>query len=377
MKPVAYPIFGDISCYADCSNARQKVRLAGETLKGLVVVPSGRRDWVPEEYCGPVQEVPFLPRTIWGRLRLVRSLRHQIGGWGRTVSNELTFFEGILLSLFSGVKIVLFCWDPPGNTVRNRSDWVCRFRSWLMDLLMNVAVCVSSGMILNLHPGFLEGRCWARARKKIHVFPNGTTLAKNIQIAAQGQKVPKRFGMACRINELKGCWDAVNFFVALWQRDPEVSLLWVGGGKTDEVKTALLAKGIPARQLIFPGDLPREKTLPLLATCSFALNFYPDVPSLRWNYLLKAPEFLSMGLPVVTNDLPGIGEYVKDGVTGVVFPTSEIEVGVEKTLRILADPQLEQRLRAQAESHAANYDWLAIHERMAVVIRDMLAKCGV
>ena len=113
--PIAYSVMGDIMCYADNSNARQRIRLVGESLGGVLIVPPNGRELIPPEAKGRVVEAPFAPKNAWETLKLVRHYRGKVRGWHVPVSSEKTFFTSILLSLFSGVPIVLGCWDPPGG----------------------------------------------------------------------------------------------------------------------------------------------------------------------------------------------------------------------------------------------------------------------
>jgi len=371
-KLTAYLLLEDISCYADCSNARQKIRLVGETLKGVVFIPKGRRDLIPPEAKDGNFEEVDAPHGILALVRFLRARRGKLSGFGYAVSNETTFLKSIVLSLFSGVPTVLFCWDPPGVSVQNRRDIVSRFRIFAMDWLMALAVRCSKGMILNLHPGFLEGRFARSVQRKIFAFPNGTTIEKNLAYANAGKRVPKRFAVACRVNEQKGCWDVANYFVKLYQRDSEVSLVWIGGGKDREVYQYLLDKGVPDDHIVMPGDLPRDEALKYIATASWAINMYPDVPSLRWNYVLKAPEFLSFGLPIVTNDVPGIGEYAVDGETGVVFNSGVLDQAVEKTLNALRDGARHEKMCVAARERSLKYDWLLINRAIADRINALL-----
>lgn len=372
MAAVAYHVFDDIMCYADCANARQKVRLVGETLGGVIVVPAGRRDLIPPEVKARVLEVPCQSRGIFASVRLVSLLRNKICCWCEEVSNEKSLLRVIVLSLFSRVPVVAFCWDPPGMTVRDKSDPISRIRVWVLDLLFCLAVKMSRGCIMNLHPGFLHGWLGNNCRGKVYSYPNGTTLLKNRKYAESFKKVPKRFVVACRMNKHKGCCEIIKFFTELYERDNGVSLIWIGGGEIEKVRQAIAEAGVPIENVIMTGALPRDEALKYVATASFGLNIYSDVPSLRWNYVLKAPEFLSFGLPIVTNDLPGICEYAVDGETGVVFADGDISSGVRKTLELLSDDLRYIYMSRKCLERASRYDWEKINDDIASRIRDMV-----
>lgn len=372
--PFAYSVMGDVMCYADNSNVRQRIRLVGESLRGIIIVPPNGRDLVPPEAQGEIVEAPFRPKGIWQTLKLIRSYRGKVRAWHYPVSNEITFFTSILLSLFSGVPIILGCWDPPGGTLWDRKGFVAIARRWATVILMNLAIRLSKGLMLVHHPGFWKSKCLKPVLAKIHFFPDGTTHKKNRLVAERVKKMPKRLVIACRVSELKNCWYAAEFFVRLWKMDNEVSLVWIGGGLDREVFQYMVKQGVPADRLIMPGNIGRDEALPYIATATYGLNLYPDVESLKWNYLIKLPEFLSFGLPIISNDLPGSVEYVHDGQTGIVVPCEDLATAVQRAYELINNPSLTAQMSENALKLAPQYDWHKINDDMARRMEEILSK---
>ena len=370
---IAYEVMGDVMCYADNSNARQRIRLVGESLQGILVVPPKGRGLIPPEAKGRVVEAPFSPRGIWQILKLVRHYRGKVRAWHYPVSNEKTFFTSILLSLFSGVPIILGCWDPPGGTLWDRKGLGVAFRRAITIILMNVAIKLSKGLLLTNHIGFWRNKCTKANLKKIHCYPNGTTYEKNRSVAKGVIKVAKRFVMACRVSELKNCWYAADFFIRLWKMDNDVSLVWIGGGLDREVFHYMVDHGVPSDKLIMTGDLKRDEALPYIATATYGLNLYPKTENLKWNYLLKLPEFLSLGLPIISNDLPGSVEYIRDGETGIVVSCDDMETAVRRTYELANNPGATAQMSENALRLALNYDWNRINSDMAKCMEEMLS----
>ncbi len=370
--PIAYSVMGDVMCYADNSNVRQRIRLVGESLHGIIIVPPNGRNLVPPEAEGEIVEAPFRPKGIWQTLKLIRSYRGKVRAWHYPVSNEITFFTSILLSLFSGVPIILGCWDPPGGTLWDRKGLVASIRRCAIICLMNIAIFFSKGLLLTNHPGFWKSKCTNKVFDKIHYFPNGTTCEKNRLVSDGVQKVEKRLAMACRVSELKNCWYAADFFIRLWQMDNEVSLVWIGGGLDREVFRYMVEQGVPADRLIMPGDIGRNEALPYIATATYGLNLYPDTQNLKWNYLLKLPEFLSFGLPIISNNLPGSLEYVREGETGIVVPCNDVETAVRRTCELVNDPVRTTQMSMNAAKAALCYDWCKINGEMAKCVEKVL-----
>ena len=373
MLPVAYFVGGDLLCYSDCSNARQRVRLVGESLSGVIIVPPGERKHLPPEAKGQVWELPYAPKNFYQYLKLIRSYRGRISAVHHPFSNEMTLLKGLLLSLFSGVPVVLGCWDPPANVLWNEPTPFRLFRRAVMIIMMNISIGLTKASLITHHPGFWRRKCLPFVFRKIRFFPDGTTHWKNQEVMRRVPKVPKRFAMACRVSELKGCWTVADFLIRLYKADPEVSLVWVGGGLDREVRQHMIDAGVPADRLIMPGALERDETLPYIATATYALNLYPNVESLRWNYLIKLPEFLSLGQPTITNDLPGSLEYVREGETGIVVSLDDLDAAVKRTVDLINDAELTARMRENALKLAPTYDWHKINDDMAICMRQILA----
>ena len=147
--------------------------------------------------------------------------------------------------------------------------------------------------------------------------------------------------------------------------DNEVSLVWIGGGLDHEVFQYMVEKGVPADRLFMPGDIGRDVALPYIATATYGLNLYPDTQNLKWNYLLKLPEFLSFGLPIISNNLPGSLEYVREGVTGIVVQCGNIKEAAERTYELINDPIRTKQMSENAIRLAQQYAWHEINSKMA------------
>ncbi len=84
------------------------------------------------------------------------------------------------------------------------------------------------------------------------------------------------------------------------------------------------------------------------------------------------------GLPVVATSVPGVTSIVKDGETGLVVPVDDVSAMVAATARLVADPELRQRMgeaaRARCTEHfslaAVASRWLAILQPLVDAGRD-------
>lgn len=76
-----------------------------------------------------------------------------------------------------------------------------------------------------------------------------------------------------------------------------------------------------------------------------ALALRPTVSGSGLTVILEA---MASGRPVVVTDNPGIGDYVEDGVSGILVPSGDAEAMAKAIGSLLADPD-----RARAMGHAA------------------------
>lgn len=374
---IAYLLWNSIAGFSRSANAYQKIRLAVENLNATIVVPIGCRSYIPEDFRdrSRILELAFPRLFLCGRMGKVFGglfctyasivLRRKFDKYLINAGNEFAFFWIRLVE--SWARVVLFCWDPPGVAVRNGKSLVARLRCALIDWMFSIVSRRSAVVILNLHRGFLE-RFNEDVRNKIRDFPNGTNVAINRAAATGVEHVAKRIAVSAFFGVEKGCWDVANLFVDIWERDPEASLIWIGSGpEKSAVESLFMRKGIPSSSYTLRSG-SHDYAMRQLASASVALNAYRDVESLRWNYVLKAPEFLSLGLPIVTVRVPGVAFYINEGQTGAYFNSGDW-VGASKAIReLFADQERIRKMQERAVEASMQFDWIDINRQIVHVI---------
>lgn len=370
-----YVMTGDATRYSKNANAYQKLRLTVETLGGCIFVPRGQAAWCPEDFHRAVVELPV--SATGGKLGLLqfRMMRAAKGRVDRLIcapSNEPNFLACAFGAMILRCRYIFCCWDPPGITLHNRTDCLGKLRAWLMKRLFVIAVRHADCVVQNLHSGFLDGWLPQRLRAKVHVFPNGTRCADNHRAAEGVERIRGRVGVNGAFVASKGCWTIARIFYRLWLADHTRSLVWIGAGTDHEAVLRWFAEqGIPQSAVIAPGMVSNEEVMRLLATCELALNAYDNLPSWRWNYVLKIPEFLSLGLPVVTSATLGAASYITESAAGATFPPGDEKAAAEELEALLSSEQLLQ-WQTRCRELAQTYDWGAINQRIA----DTLSRSG-
>lgn len=83
----------------------------------------------------------------------------------------------------------------------------------------------------------------------------------------------------------------------------------------------------------------------------------------------------SMGLPVVTTDVPGCREVVEDGVSGLLVPARDAAALTDAIRRLARDPDARARMGAAARRTAVDrYDTSVVVEQIASCYRRLLGR---
>jgi glycosyltransferase involved in cell wall biosynthesis len=123
---------------------------------------------------------------------------------------------------------------------------------------------------------------------------------------------------------------------------PRVKFLLVGeGGEAAHLKELALRDPLVGRVVFtgFRADVPR-----ILSACD--LNVLTPVAGDSFPVALL--EGAAAGLPAVATDVGGIKGICRDGVTGLLCPPGDVGAIAHSIARLLADPELRERLGRNA-----------------------------
>ncbi len=88
-------------------------------------------------------------------------------------------------------------------------------------------------------------------------------------------------------------------------------------------------------------------------------------------------EAMACGTPVVGSDVGGIRFSVLDGETGYLVPPRDPAAVADRIARIVADPELHERLSRQAIARAERlFTWAKVTTSLEIVYRDVLHESG-
>ena len=252
----------------------------------------------------------------------------------------------------------------PDRFRRRYTEWVDRFVVPRSDLVFSVGERLAA----------LRRRQGARA---VHVAPNGVSAERFAAARASGRHEPTLLYTG---NLLPWCGleVALRALPALARRFPEVHLRVVGDGPSGErARLAALARdlGIEAR-VTWLGSRPHAEVPGLMEGSAIGLANSEPVPFRSFACPLKVLEYMAAGLPVlgtVDTETEALLARFECGLA-VAYDPAALAAAAE---RLLGDPELHARLRANGIRHSAELTWeRVIGEELDRIARRAAAGSG-
>jgi glycosyltransferase involved in cell wall biosynthesis len=224
----------------------------------------------------------------------------------------------------------------------------------------------------------IRERLPASRRERVHVIPTGVDVdgirALDPQDPRPAHGWPADAIVAASLGRLapeKSPMTVLDAVAAAAAREPRLRLLVVGGGPSEADLRARSDRRDLAGRVAFTGGLPRLEALAAVAGADLFIG-----ASRTETQGLVLAEALSAGLPVVALEGPGVADSVRDGIDGIVVPSSP--PGAADRLGaavsgLAADPATRSAMAARARQDA---DRFSVARRVAetrALYRDVLA----
>jgi glycosyltransferase involved in cell wall biosynthesis len=205
---------------------------------------------------------------------------------------------------------------------------------------------------------------WGLSPEKVVVIPNPISAPK----LDEREELRRRHGFEGRTLVFAGRMvpqKAIPVALEAVVRNPDVSLVLAGEGPYLE-RLQKLARSLPLDgRARFLGPKPRQTVFELLRGADAALL------SSSWeNFPHMVVEALSVGTPVLSTDVGGVTEILRDGENGLLVPMNDAEALAGVIRRYFDDEALQERLRAATVASVARFEPEAIYARLEALLEE-------
>ena len=155
--------------------------------------------------------------------------------------------------------------------------------------------------------------------------------------------------------------DALQIFSTVQKKYPNATLTMAGGGSL----ASKMAKEIKDRGL---GGITLSGHLSLdgIPAAYDAADIFLNTSAFD-NLPLTLIEASASGLPIVSSNAGGIPDLIADGKNGLLAPVGDVKAMTDAIFRLLANPDMAQRLSIAARQNAERFAWPHIAPQLAEV----------
>jgi glycosyltransferase involved in cell wall biosynthesis len=155
-----------------------------------------------------------------------------------------------------------------------------------------------------------------------------------------------------RVHRYKGIWTALEAFEIFSKKHPEVQLKIVGGGPLlKKLPAWIKAHGLDGK-VELTGFVPAARKYQLLSSSLALLQ-----TSYKEGWGLTVMEAAQLCKTTVASDVPGLRDSVRDGETGILFPSGDAAACALAMGKIYGDAQLRESLGQAAKRYAESFSW--------------------
>ncbi len=217
--------------------------------------------------------------------------------------------------------------------------------------------CAAVDMVISPSPGMAEVLRRFKVTAPITIVPNGVEL--NRFYISSGSVQRQRYGLSAndlllvytgRLAPEKNLPFLLKAFRGLLEAVPNAHLLLVGDGpEREKLEEQALESGCGER-IHFVGRVPYEELPNYLTMCDVFVT-----ASVSEVHPLSVIEAMAAGLPVMGIQSVGVGDTVKDGVSGYLS-SEDLAAFTAKLTRLCLDESARQRTGQQARKESERYD---------------------
>lgn len=181
-------------------------------------------------------------------------------------------------------------------------------------------------------------------------FPS-ETLATSAAESCENTANPY-FIWLSRVHRYKGIWTALEAFEKFSKSHPEVKLYVVGGGPLLKKLPAWIKSHGLEGKVELTGFVPAARKYELLSSSLALLQ-----TSYKEGWGLTVMEAAQLCKTTIASDVPGLCDSVRDGETGILFPSEDASACASAMEKIYSDAELRANLGNNAKRYALTFSW--------------------
>ena len=155
-----------------------------------------------------------------------------------------------------------------------------------------------------------------------------------------------------RVHRYKGIWTALEAFGIFSKKHPEVQLKIVGGGPLLKKLPAWIKSHGLEGKVELTGFVPAARKYELLSSSLALLQ-----TSYKEGWGLTVMEAAQLCKTTLASDVPGLRDSVRDGETGILFPSGDAPACASAMEKIYDDAELRANLGRNAKRYALTFSW--------------------
>ena len=236
-----------------------------------------------------------------------------------------------------------------------------------------LAFCLHRSLAITANSAHTAGLVRQLSGREAQIIPWGATIRVDPAAQPVPQDVPLLL-FSGRLIERKGVDFLLRAMPAILSRQ-KVRLVITGDGHCrPEWERLVRSLGLDGA-VTFAGFVSNAELSALFRSCSVYVHpaIYDSKGDTEGQGVVLV-EALSNRRPVVASAVGGIGDVIKDGITGLLVPEKNPDAIAKAVLRLLEDPDYARQLGEQGFVHVRNYfDWDRIMDQYDTIYSESIS----
>ena len=185
-----------------------------------------------------------------------------------------------------------------------------------------------------------------------NIATRGAESCENAADSRESDVAEPCFIWLSRVHRYKGIWTALEAFEKFSKSHPEVKLYVVGDGPLlKKLPSWIKAHGLDGK-VELTGYVSAARKYELLSSSLALLQ-----TSYKEGWGLTVMEAAQLCKTTIASDVPGLCDSVRDGETGILFPSGDAAACANAMEKIYGDNQLRKTLGLAAKRYAESFSW--------------------